>query len=485
MPFIIFLLIIGVIVWTLALARIKVPMDELQKFSVLHVVAMGVVIVGAVFGFEFFHTSGGPIPITLDRLLLGGLLGLAGWSWLAHREDLRRLNMMDIAIIGVIAICGFSTFTNDYKFSNNLPLSRLLFFYLLPLALYFVVRTAKLSQLDLAMITTAFGGLAIYLALTGIAEVKQFHSIVFPRYIVESTTTEFFGRGRGPFLNPVSNGIFQVIGFCCIWFWWPKASQRVRVIILVASGIVAIGVYATLTRSVWMTLVLAGGLGVWLTTSQSQKGVLVVAGTLGGILLFPVLAEKVVSFKRDKNVSVSEMSQSAQLRPLFFSVAMRMFEDRPVLGCGFGQYAREKYPYLQDAYTGKQLSKTRSYMQHNVFLAYLTELGLAGLMLLLVMLGVMARAAWMLWLDQKKTLAQRQFGLLLIAVLFGYTVNGMFHDTSIMPMVNTLLFFIAGVVNNIQTAPASATEVVGNIEPNTTTKAPTHLSQQRGYQAAS
>ena len=483
MPVIIFLLIVAAIVWTLALARINVPIEELKKLSPLHLIGLSVVLAGSVIGYDFFHTSGGPIPITIDRLLLGGLLALAGWSWLMNREDLRAINIMDMALLGVLAIIFISTFTHDFKFSGNLPLSRLLFFYVLPLGLYWVVRTARLEKLDLAVITMALGGLAVYLALTGIAEVKQFHSIVFPRYIVDSSTMEFFGRGRGPFLNPVSNGIFQVVGFCCIWFWWPRASERGRILIVIAAGIVAIGAYATLTRSVWMTLIIVGGLGMWITTSQNQKGKLIIAGTLAGILLLPVIGDKVFKFKRDKNVTASQMSESAQLRPLFLVVAMRMFEDRPLLGCGFGQYAQAKYPYLQDALTGKPLSKTKGYLQHNVFLAYLAELGLAGLMLLMVMLGVMARCAWMLWLDREKSLEQRQCGLLLGAMLIGYCVNGMFHDTSIIPMANTLLFFLAGIVNNIQTAPAAALSPASCNTAVTTT--PTRQSQQREFQAAS
>lgn len=217
-----------------------------------------------------------------------------------------------------------------------------------------------------------------------------------------------------------------------------------------------------------------------ITTTQSQKGLLIIAGTLALVMLFPVVGSKILKFKRDKDVTASQMSESAQLRPLFLTVAMRMFEDRPMLGCGFGQYAREKYPYLQDPYTGKPLSKTKVYLQHNVFLAYLTELGLAGLLLLLIMLGVMARSAWLLWNDNTKTLEQRQFGLLLAAVLMGYCVNGMFHDTSIMPMVNTLLFFIAAIVNNIQSTPAGYVAPVRN----EATTAPMHPSQRHGYPAA-
>ena len=219
MPIIILLLFIAAVVWMLAVLRIRESLVRLNDFSVLHIIGLGVVLAGSVIGYEFFNISSGPIPITIDRMLLGGLLALAGWSWLMNLETLRRLNRMDVALLAMIAMLFFSTFTHDYKFAKNLPLSRLLFFYLLPLALYFVVRTAKIKRLDLSAITIGLGAFGLYLALTGIAEVKQFHGLVFPRYIVDSTATEFFGRGRGPFLNPVSNGIFQVVGFCCIMFW--------------------------------------------------------------------------------------------------------------------------------------------------------------------------------------------------------------------------------------------------------------------------
>ncbi len=457
--------------------RFNGSLARVPKFSPLHMLALAIILTGSVFGHDFFHTSGGPIPITIDRVLTLGLLAFAGWYWLMNCEDLRPINCMDMALLGVVAVLFVSTFTHDYKFENNRPVSSLLFFYLMPLGVYAVVRTAKLAQNDLAMYSVVLGGFAVYLALTGIAEMKYFHSIVFPKYIIESGNTEFFGRGRGPFLNPVTNGIFQIIGLCCIWFWWPKAITRYRVLIAFASLIIVAGIYATLTRSVWLSLIVVAAAAIWFPATQSQKGGLVVAGTLLGILLLPVIGDKLTSFKRDKEVTVSQMSESAQLRPLFLTVAVRMFQDRPLLGFGLGQYAREKYPYLQDPYTGKPLSKTKFYRQHNVFLAYLVELGLVGLTALIALLGVMTRSAWQVWHDPKKQLFQRQFGLLLFAVLAAFCINGMFHDTSIMPMVNMLVFFIAAIVNNIQSSPAEIAEVA--------TTAPMRQSPPRGYQAAS
>ena len=443
--------------------------------------AIGIVIVGSVFGYEFFHISNGPIPITLDRVLFGLMLALAGWLWLVNKEDLRPINRMDIAMVGLIGVLLFGTVTNDYKFQNNLPLSRLLFFYLIPAGVYAVARTAKLGEKELKIYTVAFGIFAIYLALTAVAEMKYIYAFVFPKYIINSETVEFLGRGRGPFLNPVSNGVFQISGLCCIWFWWPKSSVRVRFLIAIATLIIVAGIYATLTRSVWLSLIVVGGIVIWMPAKQHEKGMMFVAATLAMIMAFPVIGDKLTSFKRDKEVTESQMSESAQLRPLFLTVAMRMFQDRPIFGCGFGQYAREKYPYLQDPYTGKQLSKTKTYMQHNVFLAYLTESGLVGLSFLLVMLAMMTRLAYQLWSDLRKPLYLRQFGLLLASLLACYCVNGMFHDTSIMPMFNMLLFFAAGVANNIVTAKGFETAGVKAQIP--ITRAPKLPSKRHGFPA--
>ena len=125
-----------------------------------------------------------------------------------------------------------------------------------------------------------------------------------------------------------------------------------------------------------------------------------------------------------------------------------MVADRPILGVGFGQYAREKYPYLQDPTSAEPLSMTRSYMQHNIFLAYVTETGLLGLSTLVLMLSLFLRAAWVTWRNTRLSFWQRQFGLLMMAMMANHCVNGMFHDVSIIPMENVFLFFFAAIVNN-------------------------------------
>ncbi len=420
-----------------------------SRLSPIPILGLMIVLAGAVLGHEFFNMPAGPIPITLDRLLLIGTAGLFGYFYLTNQEDLAPLNALDVAIMFLIAVIGISTITHDWKFLNNMPASRLLFFNLLPVLLYWLVRNCRLEVGDLKLIATVLCLFGVYLALTAIAEIKGVTAAVFPRYIMTSEEVEFLGRGRGPFVNPVSNGIFMIACFCSALMWWPRSGEGRRTILIIVALTISVGCYATLTRSVWLALVCACGIFIWLPSSTRAKGGMIVLATAAAIALFPVLSEKIFSFKRDKAVTQTEMAISAQMRPMFLHVATKMFEDRPVFGVGFGQYARAKTPYLSDPHSGKPLVITKTLMQHNVFLAYLTETGLVGLSALTLMLLMMIFTSWKVWSNKTIDLWARQFGLLGVVMLSSYCVNGMFHDVSIIPMNHAFLFFLLGLVNNI------------------------------------
>ena len=361
-----------------------------------------------------------------------------------------------------------STVTHDWSLLGNMPASRLLFFNLMPLSLYWVVRTSHLKIADLKFIAVSFGLFGIYLAITAIAEVMELSAIVFPKYILESEITEFLGRGRGPFLNPVANGIFLTTCFCCVLMWWPRTKSPLRLALLICAALTVVGIYCSLTRSVWLGLIAACGLFIWMPATRPMKGGMLILATVITIIALPMLSKNIFSFKRDKEVTQVEMQRSAEMRPLFVIVAWNMFKDRPLLGAGFGQYSRAKYPYLQDPYSGKPLSLTRSLMQHNVFLAYLTETGLVGLSLLVIMLIQMGRVSWKVWKELSLDLWARQFGLLSLVLLACYAINGIFHDVSIVPMMHMLMFFVFGLTNNVYSKPwvfkKSASPVLDRIQ---------------------
>ena len=446
MEFLIIIALFTALIW--AMVALKFSTVFTRRYNLVPLLGFFVILLGCVFSYDFFHVSGGPIPITLDRLMLAGLAGVFAWQYVHGKQSLRRFNLIDLGVMMLTGVITLSTLMGDFTFLGNMPASRLLFFNLLPVALYMVMRHARIDDGDLKLISLGFVALGLYLAVTAIAETRGLGAIVFPRYIMNPEFEEFFGRGRGPFLNPVSNGICMVLSLCCMWMWFPESSLRRKFVIVGLAGLMCLGIYSTLTRSVWMGLVFAAAIVVFLPAKQSYKGAMVVVAALLLMFLAPVLTDKVFSFKRDKEVSVADMENSAKLRPMFVTVAERMVADRPILGVGFGQYARAKYPYLQDPTSAEPLSMTRGYMQHNIFLAYVTETGLLGLSTLVMMLSLFFYAAWTTWRDTRLTFWQRQFGLLMMAMIANHCVNGMFHDVSIIPMENMFLFFLAALVNN-------------------------------------
>ena len=447
--------VIAIAVWSVALLQLPAAGSVLRfvrQLNPVYVIALAAIVTGIITGYELLHLDVGPIPVTVDRLFAGAMAVLfVACVWM-QRESVRKMNRMDLAVIVATLMLGFSVFfTNDFRFRGFTPVSRFLFFHLLPAAIYFVVRNVRIGSAEIRLTIAALSVVGGYLALTAVAETRDAAWLVYPSYIMSPDFPEFLGRGRGPLLNPVSNGILMVVALFCGLMCWRRDQPRRQILITVFAIVMVAGIHATLTRSIWATLFCIGGLVIWFRSDQATRGKLVIVGTLAAILLFPVIGHKLTSFKRDKEVSVADMEKSAQLRPLFLTVAWRMFQDRPMLGVGLGHYPIEKYPYLQDPTSRSPLSATRGYEQHNVFLAYLTETGLVGTIPLLIMLTLMFRISWRLYHDPTAPDYARRAGGLGCAMTIAYIMNGLFHDVSVIPMSQTMLLFTAGLVTNMTT----------------------------------
>jgi O-antigen ligase len=281
-------------------------------------------------------------------------------------------------------------------------------------------------------------------------------AFVFPRYIGSTEYVEFYGRGRGPLLNPAGSGILQGLCLLGMLMRWPRTGRLGQMFILALLPLYALGIYSTFTRSAWLGLAL--GLLVVLAFSLSRVWRTAIIGTLV-VATLPLVAvnwERLMSFKRDKELSAAEAAESAKLRPILAVIAWHMFLDRPLLGSGYGQYQTESLAYLSDRSTDLPLEKARPYVQHNVFLALVVDTGLVGMGLFVAMLVLWMRMAWRLWCTREAPAAARQFGLLFLAFVGVWFPNAMFQDVLMIPMANMLLVFLAGLVVNLA-AVASAT----------------------------
>jgi len=420
---------------------------------------------GVVLGYDLFHVG----SITCDRLLLVLLLASFFVMRTLGETNTYRLTRTDMVFGAFLAFLVFSTFTNEFGWRENYPVSRLLFYYILPAGIYWVARQAKTAQNTLVYAFGAVAMLGVYLALTAVAETREWYALIYPRYIVDSLTTEFFGRGRGPLLNPIGNGILMCISMVSALMIWPHVRSFGRAVIAATVVLLLVGAYCTLTRSVWIGA--AGCLGIvgLLTFPVRLRRLCIVFTLLSGTIVLPIAYQKSKAFKRDKNVSVADMKSSASLRPIFLHVAKSMFRDRPLAGVGYGQYLHYNKNYVHDRSVDLRLDLAVQYQQHNIWLSLLVETGLIGVGLFTAMYLLWGRAGWQLW-RSRAPLAMRQIGLLHLTLTFVYFANGMFHELAIIPMVHMAWFCLSGLTVGLwlQYAVPKAEQVRVKVLPGTT-----------------
>jgi O-antigen ligase len=450
-----------------AFHELAVPMNPLALILALVAAAWGVLLLvrgglmagcllvllsGACFGHPFWNVPVQPVPITLDRLLLGVLVGQFVVYRSLGRTRPATWTPGDWALLALVGTLTLSTFTHDWTIDQKQPAATLVFFYYMPLVLYLVARRMILSTTALRWVLGSLAAFGVYLAVVAWAEVHEHWGVVFPTYIASPKHAEYFGRGRGPFLNPTANGLYLSAGLAATLLLWMRANSRLRLVLLAAAAAIAAGLYYTLTRSVWMGAALVVLIAVAPGLPRAWR-LLTVGGTLLAALL--VLAfhwESFLAFKRDKELTAEDVADSAALRPVLAAVAWEMFRDRPLAGFGFGQYKREHVAYLASRRYGIDLEKARGYIQHNQFLGLLVETGLLGAGLCVLVLALWGRQAWRVWCRSDLPLEVRQMGLLLLAVLAAYVVNAMFHDVSLVPGTNALLFFLAATTESLATS---------------------------------
>ena len=191
------------------------------------------------------------------------------------------------------------------------------------------------------------------------------------------------------------------------------------------------------------------GLAIFVGCSvhRQWRALLIGTGIVAGAAMLVASWDSVWNLKRDVKLEASASADSAELRPILANVAWNMFHDRPLLGCGFGQYDRQRMPYLADRTGDLPLEKVLPYVQHNAFLALLAETGAVGMGLFALLIALWCRCSWRLWSDRLAPLAVRQFGLLFLTLVGAYLPNAMFQDTNIIDGINLVLFFMAGIAS--------------------------------------
>jgi O-antigen ligase len=435
MEFVLAIIVLAALAWALVLAR----------HGSLVVGGFVFVVIGYVFTRDFWQAHAGPVPLTLDRLFIVALVSLFGWRFLRKQVSLRPLTGADwlgMLLVGYLTVRCALTDPPGTVASSVPPFWRLIATFWTSAALFTVVRNAELDEKHWKWLLAGLSVLGLYLALTGIAEVKQQWWAVFPRFIANPDLGTHYGRARGPMLMSASLGVYLVVSFWAAWFLWQHVNRYWRLILAGAMALMGAALYFTYTRSCWLGLL--GGMAIvpFLHFPKSWRPA-VVAGLIlgmgaGGLFV----GGKIVDMGRKD--SDGDAGHSVYQRASFLYVSMRMFRDAPLWGHGFGRFYDKKMPYLSDRSQQLELESIRPLDHHNTFLSILTETGIVGLTLFVALLATWGRTAWQLIRDTESPEWVRNQGLFSLAVLITYLTNALFHDLTLSPSEQWVLCLVVG-----------------------------------------
>ena len=422
------------------------------------------VIVGYALGHTFWHAKIGPLTVTLDRVLLVGVFAAFVVQWRTGRLEKKPLCGCDwllFALLGVLTASALTSGTPDVVAPDGgTPLWRLTMSFLVPAGLYWIARQVAASA-------TRVEGLA-------------------RRHVAARRLSRRHGLCR--------NHAPMVAGLPALHFRSdarhslrprPRARSELGKLGHLSDGLPVVGVDLAAVRAADTSIGADGGdaidgVGNFLhlhaldldrfdrerSGRRSAAGAaplrlpaFTMAALIGGVVVAATWSN-VVDLEREG--TGEESHHSIDQRKSFAYVSWKMFNDNPIFGVGFGRFYDRKLPYLSDRSQDFELESLRPLHHHNTLLSLLTETGMVGLAAFMSLLVAWARMAWSLAKDQQVPSWARAQGVLMLAVMATYLSSAVFHDLTLLPQQQWLLFMLAGLTLNLrlgsQIAPRPSAE---------------------------
>lgn len=328
------------------------------------------------------------MPISPDRLLFGASLALLlvdRDAWRDTRLRFRGLHALMLAMLGLVvwSATGHGTLTSSlglYALVDRLVMP-FVAFCLAPV----IFSTPARRDLLLRVLTC----LGLYLGVTAVFEVVGPHALVFPRFIADPSVGIQYGRARGPFLGSEADGLVMVACAFASAVTAVRFTGTWRRLGVVATFATLAGCLLTLTRSVWLGLVL--GVVVAGLSSPRLRRALPVALVGGAVVVGLGLA--LVPGLSDKVTARATVQRSLYDRQNVNAAALRAIDQHPLDGVGWMKFLDVGTDYVRQSPT-YPITNVKIEV-HNVVLGRAAELGIPGaaLWVACVLAGPVAAAA--------------------------------------------------------------------------------------------
>jgi putative inorganic carbon (hco3(-)) transporter len=239
--------------------------------------------------------------------------------------------------------------------------------------------------------------LGAYLGATVLFDTLNLDALVFPKYILDTGYGIHPGRGRGPFVDAVANGLaLYTCGVACAIAVATWSSGAMRAVAAAVALLCIIGAFLSLERSVWIAAVTGTTVAMLAMPGMRRYFLPVVVGVavavVGSLAVIPGLSELVSGRVNNQGTLWDRMNLNR--------AAINMVEAKPLVGFGWNQFATHSADYFEQSAdypltAAGTIGQNRRFGVHNTPLTYAVDLGLIGVALWLagLVLGVGAALA--------------------------------------------------------------------------------------------
>jgi O-antigen ligase len=324
-----------------------------------------------------------------------------------------------------------------------------------PFAAYYIARRVPFDRPALLRLILGITIVGVYLGFTGIFEhFPRLNRYVVPGYIMDSRVGVQFGRARGPFAASVANGGALIFCFLVATSYWASQIGKKKLLtLLFAMGPMALTVYFTDTRGVWV------GFGMVLVVLAVTQTRMRPFGRFIVIFALVVYVSGVFSKFSMWEVSLfSRRTETVDYRWANFATNYKMFQKHPVLGIGYGNFVKMWREYFVTDDSGETRDLTDG--NNTTFLCILGEEGLVGFVpyfAIFVCAGIICWKGYFRLRDPAWEFERRLVivaaGTLLAFLLMGITTDVRYHV-----FYNSALFMILGIVSSLNAGDALPSE---------------------------
>jgi putative inorganic carbon (hco3(-)) transporter len=324
------------------------------------------------------------LSVPLDRMLLLLTVAALVVRMPLSRPCWPRVRFVHVVLLAAALFASASAFAHGTGLAGSGLFALLDRFGLVPFASFVLAPIVFDTPGRRAILLGALVATGAYLGLTALAEGLRLTELVWPRYIADASVGIHAERARGPFVSGTAMG--TALWGCSVAALVIVSATRgswIRVAAALVAALCVLGVFLTLTRTVWVGAIVAAVITLGLTSGLRRYLVpAAVGGALlvyGAMLALPDVAEQARTREATQSSVWDRQNSNA--------AALRMFEARPLVGFGWDRFEEESAPYYRQA---REYPLSAVGQVHNVYLSNLAELGLIGtsLWLLALLVGV-------------------------------------------------------------------------------------------------